>query len=187
MGAYGPTIENTDAIIDKLELLDMVCLKQGVNAELLVLGGSALLLLMAYNEREFRPTRDIDVTLISSSDETTILSLLQQLRIDTVDSIIELPPLEDLRHPKHEKMEIEVGLQAIRVYVPKPEYLACTKLFSRRQKDLDDLLQSDLLLLCNKDELLSLVEDYKVEFLFLSNPDVNVHQLDEIMRVKGII
>lgn len=184
MGAYGTELKKADAVIEKLEILDMHCVDKNVKAKILVVGGSALLLLMEYNGKPFRPTRDVDITLMSSTDDAVIRNILAEISMDTVDGIIQMPPSEDF---VDQPLKIDIDFEAIEVYVPKVELLACTKLFSKRQKDLNDLLESDLLLLCDKDELITLVEDYKQYFIFIDHPDVNVHQLDNILKQKGII
>lgn len=61
------------------------------------------MLLIEMHNRKFRPTRDIDVNLLSTTDEITTRKILQQLAIDVLDGIVEVPPMEDFRDK--EKLE----------------------------------------------------------------------------------
>ena len=85
------------------------------------------------------------------------------------------------------KLKIEnAGFQYIEVFVPTLELLACTKIFSKREKDLQDIRDTDLLVLCDKDELMQLVDEYKDYLLNINDADLNLHQLDNIFKQKGI-
>ena len=176
---------NADEIIDNLFTLDYLCKNRDVTADLLILGGAGIALLMEINDHSFRITRDIDVNLLDSSDEQAILSTLKELNIDIVGGVMELPPMEDFRI-KHNHYQLNLDFSAIRVFLPSPELLACAKLFSKRGKDLEDLRESNLLNICDKVKLLEFVEDYKQ---YMLNPDdkfVNVHELVHILEAKGI-
>ena len=140
---------------------------------------------MEMNERNFRSTRDIDINLLSTTDEAGIRKLLKNLAIDVLDGIIEVPPMEDFK--EKEKLKIEdTGFRCIEVFVPTIELLACTKIFSKREKDLQDLRDTDLLVICNKRELMEMVEEYKDYLLNPDDPDLNYHQLASIFEQKGI-
>ncbi len=143
------------------------------------------MLLLEMHKRKFRPTRDIDINLLSTSDEESIRKILQKLAIDVLDGVVEVPPMEDFRDK--EKLKIEgTGFQCIEVYVPTVELLACTKIFSKREKDLQDLQDTDLLLICDKDTLMEMVDEYKDYLINPNDPDLNYHQLVHIFKQKGI-
>ncbi len=185
MGSFGEKMEQTDAILEKLDELDVMCELNGIQAQILILGGAGLLLLMEMHERKFRPTRDIDINILSSTDEAGIRKILQDLAIDILDGVVEVPPMEDFK--EKEKLKIEdAGFQNIEVFVPTIELLACTKIFSKREKDLQDLRETDLLVICNKDALLEMVDEYKDYLLNPHDPDLNYYQLVHIFEQKGI-
>jgi len=175
----------SDEIIDRLELLDILCMEDNVEAELVVLGAAGILLCMELVNRTFRPTRDIDVNLLSSSNKDRIHQLLREVEVDTVGGVMELPPMEDFEGDNLFKIS-GIDFEAINVFVPSIEMLACSKIFSTRQKDLQDLQKTDILLACNKDKLLSLVEEYTPHMLNPNNPDSNIHSLENILLEKGI-
>ena len=95
MSAFGEQMHETDAILDKLDELDIMCEMKGIDAQILILGGAGLLLLMEMHKRKFRPTRDIDINLLSTNDEAGIRKILQDLAIDVLDGVVEVPPMED--------------------------------------------------------------------------------------------
>lgn len=185
MGSFGKKMKQSEDILMKLDELDLMCESNGIKAEILVLGGAGLMLLLELHDREFRPTRDIDINLLSSTNESGIRKILKQIAIDVIDGVIEVPPLEDFRDK--EKLKIEnAGFQYIKVFVPTLELLACTKIFSKREKDLQDIRDTDLLILCDKEELVNLVNEYKDYLLNVNDPDLNLHQLENIFKQKGI-
>lgn len=185
MAMYGPVLEKVDEILDRLEYLDFLCEQHDIQAEFVILGGAGILLFMEMYDRPFRPTRDIDVNLLSTSNKEEIHKILEKTQIEIVGGVIDLPPMEDFRDG--EKFEIEgVDFQAIKVYVPSIELLACTKIFSKREKDLKDLKETSLLDMCDKYKLLDMVEDYKENMLNPNDMNVNVHELMHILEEKGI-
>lgn len=185
MGAYGRIMKKSDEIFERLDILDILCEKQKVKAELVILGGAAILILMEMNNRTFRPTRDIDVNILSATNYEEIYKLLEQSNIDIVGGVMELPPMEDIRDGA--KYKIDLDFNSIKVYVPAIELLACTKIFSKREKDLRDLEESSLLDLCDKNKLIKMVEEYKENMLSQNDIDINVHQLEHILIQKGIL
>ncbi|GLC90345.1 DUF6036 family nucleotidyltransferase [Lysinibacillus piscis] len=185
MGAFGELMDDMDLILDKLSEVDIICGERGVNAEILILGGAGLLLLLETHNRKFRPTRDIDINLLSTNDEEGIRKVLKELAIDVLDGVVEVPPIEDFR--EQEKFRIEdAGFEHIKVFVPMIELLACTKIFSKREKDLQDLQDTDLLDICNKEKLLAMVNEYKDYLINPNDPDLNYHQLLRILKQKGL-
>lgn len=176
-------LTKADHVLDQLERLDIMCEDKGVQAELIIIGGSGLLLLMEIFEQDFRPTRDVDVKVLSASDMDELFGLLKEANIHIVGGVAEFPPIEDFREKK--KYKVEAQFTNITVYVPTPELLACTKIFSKRPKDLTDLEQSKLLDFCNLDILRDLIEDYKSYMLNPDDRDMNVHQIEEIFKQKA--
>jgi len=176
----------TEEILDRLELLDIYCVADQVQAELIILGASGILLFMEMKKQTFRPTRDIDVNVLSTTNSDQIYELLQKVKIDTVGGVMELPPMEDFKKTELFKLE-GIDFEAIKIYVPSIELLACSKIFSTREKDLRDLKETDILKLCNIEKLLDMVEEYKDYMINPDNPDTNVHQLEETLKEKGIL
>lgn len=171
-------------IVDKLELLDIMCEREGVNAELIVIGGSGLHLLMELYKKEFRPTRDVDVQLLNASDMEEINRLLRELNIHVVSSgIAALPPLDEY-DKKDAKYEIEEAFTNIKVYVPTPELLACTKIFTNRPRDLMDLKKS-LLDICDLAVLRYHIDDFKNYTLNPNDPNLNLYEIEQILKEKG--
>ena len=80
-----------------------------------------------------------------------------------------------------------IDFEAIKVYVPSIELLACSKIFSTREKDLRDLKETDILNFCNLEKLLDMVEEYKGYMINPDNSDTNVHHLEEALKEKGIL
>jgi len=175
----------TDEIIDRLELLDIYCIQNNVQAELIILGASGLLIYMEMKNKSFRPTRDIDVNLLSASNPDKIRELLELVKIDTVGGVMELPPMEDFSGKEIFKIE-GAEFANITVYVPSIELLACTKIFSTRKKDLVDLQETDILVMCEIGKLMRLVDEYKSYMMNEKNPDANIHQLKQILIDKEI-
>lgn len=177
--------QDSDAIIDKLLEFDYHCLMSKVTGKLVVLGGSGILLFMEAMQDTFRPTRDIDVNILSSPDIQAFRSLLLENGIDIVGGVSELPPKEDyiIDDTLH---KIDVDFEAIEVYVPSIEMLACTKLFSKREKDFNDLSQTNILNRCDKNALLELVEEYKLYMLNPEDKSINVHDLFHFFELRGI-
>lgn len=185
MADFKQEFHNSEEIIAYLDLLDITCATKGIKADLVILGGAGIALVMALRERPFRMTRDIDVNILNTSDETEIATILKEFEIDIVGGVMDLPPIEDFRE-KENHLQIDADFEAIRVFVPSPEMLACAKLFTKREKDMLDLKNSELLSICDKEKLLSMVEEYKD---YMLNPDdtfVNVHELVNLLAEKGI-
>lgn len=65
MGSFGNEMKNVDEILDKLTEIDLMCEQNKIYAEILILGGAGLLLIMKMQGDSFRSTRDIDINLIS--------------------------------------------------------------------------------------------------------------------------
>ncbi|MED4553897.1 DUF6036 family nucleotidyltransferase [Lysinibacillus capsici] len=186
MGVYQEEFMYTiDDIVKKLELLDIFCGIRKTKGQLILFGGSAILIRLELENFSFRPTKDIDVGILKSMDEKELVQAIREANIDLIVGTIEVPPPEDFRDMEKYKLETNT-LDNIEVFVPSFELLACTKLFSKRQKDLDDLEQTDLLNVCNKEALLELVEDYKGYVVNPEHPDWNYKKIDDIFSVRSI-
>lgn len=172
-------------VLNILTDLDLYCKQSNVKGELVILGGSAFLTYMGLENICFRTTLDIDVNIIATSNESIFKDFLKKLQIDVVGGIMEVPPLEDFEN-NNELIKLDYDFEYIEVYLPKLELLACTKIFSTRVKDLEDLEHYNILEKCDKIKLLKMVEEYKRYLLNPSNPDLNVHQLNRILKEKGI-
>lgn len=185
MAAYGKNMSNTDEIINQLIEIDVSCGESDVSAEILILGGAALAILLEQYDSSFRSTKDIDIEILSTPNREIFESILRRYEVDIISGIVEVPPQEDFS--VGEKFEVnKEGFKNLKVFVPKIELLACTKIFSKRGKDLQDLTETDLLLHCDKDTLRKLVDEYKDYTLMLGSPDLNYHQFDRILEEKGI-
>ncbi|MCM3087533.1 DUF6036 family nucleotidyltransferase [Bhargavaea ginsengi] len=175
-----------EEIVDRLSLLDFYCMKSGTIADLVILGGSGILMQLAINKDEFfRSTQDIDVNILLTNDTEAIYHQLREANIDVVGGVMEVPPLEDFKETDS-LYELDMDFSNIRVFVPTLELLACCKIFSKRQKDLDDLESTSLLEQCDKDSLLEMVDEYRANLLNEHDPDLNLHLLDNILAEKGI-
>lgn len=177
-------LQERDEILFVLYELDEQCQKKKTTAELILLGGAAIFLFLDSHGVYFRPTRDIDVNIIETSNINEMRDILRENQIDIVGGVMELPPMEDFINSK--KYLIDSGFTNLRVYVPSIELLACAKIFSAREKDLLDLRNSDLLKLCDIDKLMEMVEEYKDYVLNFKNLDLNFHELACILEEKRI-
>ena len=185
MGTLQEKMHDASEILDKLELLDAYCEANDTVGQIMMFGGSAILVVLELHKRPFRPTRDIDVSILASNDEKALIEALELANIDLISGTIEVPPKEDL--VDIEKYKLDFGsLKNIEVFVPSLEMLACTKLFSKRQKDLDDLEQTALLDLCDKDKLKELVAEYSQYVLNPAHLDWNYHKIDDILALRSI-
>ncbi|MBP1968360.1 hypothetical protein J2Z83_000452 [Virgibacillus natechei] len=178
--------DSSKEIIEAMYYLDNYCILKNIHAEIVLMGGSAIMITLGIlNGMNFRSTNDIDVETISTTDMDLLQESLDLSNIHLVGGIMEVPPLEDLKE-KDNLYEIHQDFSDINLFVPNIEILACCKIFSKRQKDLDDLENTPLLDACDKGKLLEMVNEYKVELLNPNDPDLNVHQLDNIFRQRSI-
>ncbi|MET3576111.1 DUF6036 family nucleotidyltransferase [Bhargavaea ullalensis] len=177
----------SEEIVDHLFLLDFLCIQAGVKAELVVLGGSGILLQLELNNHtDFRPTQDIDVNVTSATNFDAIYEQLKKANIHPVGGVMEVPPLEDFQE-EDSRQELDVPFSNIRVFVPSIELLACCKIFSKREKDLEDLESSSLLEMCNQELLGDMIAEYEENLLNKHDPNLNLHQLERILDEKGIV
>ncbi|WP_438315432.1 DUF6036 family nucleotidyltransferase [Sporosarcina sp. FA9] len=175
---------NSNDVYRELAYLDYECSKANVTADLVLLGGSGLLVLLESLNDTFRPTLDVDINVLQSSNIDKFMSLLEGLNIDIVGGVMEAPPLEDFKNDKN-KQKLDINFSSINIYVPGIELLACCKIFSTRSKDLEDLESSSLLDHCNKDTLWNMVEEYEENLLNPGNPNLNLHELKRIIKERA--
>ena len=79
---------NTDEIRDKLSLLDKFCHEQGITAEFVIVGGSAMNLLLAKENIVFRGTHDIDIAGLDTTNHDKLYQYLPKLGIEPVDGVL---------------------------------------------------------------------------------------------------
>lgn len=175
-----------EQIIYKLMELDMHCSLKNIDAKLVILGGSGILINLAMQGTQFRSTNDIDVETIAATDIDSFSKSLAEFKIQTVGGIMDVPPMEDLKNQENLYKIEGQGFTNLDVYVPSLELLACCKIFSKREKDLYDLKDTNLLDKCDKSKLLSLIEEYKPYTLNIDDPFLNLHELANIFSEKGI-
>lgn len=173
-------------IMGTLLAFDYQCGIEGLQADFVVLGGSAILMVMSEMGKEFRPTSDVDIEILKTTNLKKLRETLKNFEIEEVGGVMEVPGMDDFEIGSGNVKWLEAPFKNIKVYLPNLEILACCKLFSKRQKDLNDLTATDILKNCNKEKLMSMVEEYKGYVLNLSDPDINVHQLSRILNKKGI-
>lgn len=184
--SYSNQYKDVEGIIDTLLVLDTFCASKNIEIEIVVVGASGILLFieMMNKKTTYRPTRDIDIRITEGVVTQELKTALQEYEIEIVEGVIQFPPREDFQENGF-RHKIEGLFEAIEVYVPDIELLACTKIFSSRQKDLEDLESTNLLELCDKSKLLELVEEYKSNMTW-NDPFCNVHDLSRIFQEKGI-
>lgn len=176
---------NTKDILLILARLDEQCRSQGTQAELMLLGASAIKILCDLKGMEFRSTRDIDVNIVAASSMEEIRHLLLINGIDIVGGVIDVPPMEDF--VEGTKFLINSNyFTNIRVFVPTIELLACSKIFSTRGKDLEDLKESDILKLCDIPKLMEMIDEYKEYALNKDDLNLNLVELPCILKEKGL-
>src|SRR5690625_1015729 len=174
-----------DDILTTLATFDLYCMKNDIEAELVILGGSALLMVIEMQNGNFRATRDIDVDIVRTNDMKGLMKQIRNFNIDIVGGVMEVPPHEDFVDPEN-YTELDLEFKAIKVLLPSIELLACTKIFTKRGKDLEDLENTDILVRCDKEKLLAMVEEYQMNLLNPSDPFLNYHELDRLFKEKGI-
>ncbi|WP_313635347.1 DUF6036 family nucleotidyltransferase [Exiguobacterium sp.] len=184
--SYSDQYRDIEEIIDTLMVLDTFCEASNIKVEIVIVGASGIILCMEIMNQEmgFRPTRDIDIQITRGEVTAALQAALQEYEIEIVGGVIHFPPREDFRDDDY-RYKIEGLFEAIDVYVPNIELLACTKIFSSREKDLRDLENTDLLNLCNKNKLIELVDEY-ISNMPSRDPSSNVHDLSRIFQEKGI-
>lgn len=158
---------NTDEIRDKLSLLDKYCFEQSITAEFVIVGGSAMNLLLAKENVGFRPTSDIDIAGLDITNKNRLHDYLSTLGIELVDGIL-LPDVTEFLDSENIQ-SFEDDYSNLTVYLPTYEMQACIKSLTDRKKDYEDVITSGILNYCDIPKLITLIDKYK-DYLLNSNP-----------------
>ncbi|WP_416147695.1 DUF6036 family nucleotidyltransferase [Salipaludibacillus sp. HK11] len=141
---------------------------------LTIFGGSALLL-----KSNIHATSDIDAFVRMEHEDAQVRKILANYSVSSsIESVMELPPLEDVRK---EFERLNVAFNHLEVYLPSTEHLIISKLFTTRQteKDMEDILESGILGNANIDKLKGLYEEY-LPYIML--PRRRYNELDELLK-----
>lgn len=146
--------------------------RRGTTSKIIITGGSAIALLSKGN----RVTTDIDYigSLALSSSELNKLSLSND-----VEGILIVPAIEEMT------FDLEYKYSNLEVYVLSWEDLAIMKLYSTRQKDLEDLQGYILPSIRLFYQLKGRLKYYECDYVGnLDDPDLNYNSFDSL--VKGL-
>lgn len=171
---------NTDEIRDKLNLLDKYCFEQSITAEFVVVGGSAMNLLLAKENVEFRPTHDIDIAGLDLNSKDKLHHYLLELGIEPVDGVL-LPDVPELMDSEN-IIYFDDDYTNLTVYLPSYEMQACIKSLTNRHKDYEDIINSGILNYCDIHKLIDLIEEYK-DYLLNPNP-LYSHYRDVLIELQ---
>ena len=183
---YNDDLMDDLEIRKKLKTLDILCKKDDIKASFILVGGAALILTLALHNKQIRTTRDIDVseTTVNNNDSDKLLNHFNLLNISTnVDALIHPPGVEILEEGEYK--EFNDDYTNIRVYLVTPEMLVVTKAFSKRKRDLEDILNEDLLDLIDPKKTISLIEEFKTYYIFADDPELNVS--DILPKLKKMV
>lgn len=157
-------------IVEILEELNTILVKKGITGKIIVTGGSAIALL----SKGSRVTTDIDYigSLSLSSAELNKLSLSND-----VEGILIVPAIEEMT------FDLEFKYSNLKVYVLSWEDLAIMKLYSTRQKDLEDLQDYILPNIRLFYRLKSRLKYYECDYVGnLDDPDLNYNSYDNLVQ-----
>ena len=157
-------------IVEILEELSSTLGKKGITGKIIVTGGSAIALL----SRGSRVTTDIDYvgSLALSSAELNKLSLSND-----VEGILVVPAIEEMT------FDLEFKFSNLEVYVLSWEDLAIMKLYSTRQKDLEDLKDYILPNIQLFHQLKRRLKYYECDYVGnLDDPDLNYNSYDRLVQ-----
>lgn len=157
-------------IVEILEELNTILGKRGITGKIIVTGGSAIALL----SKGSRVTTDIDYigSLALSSAELNKLSLSND-----VEGILIVPAIEEMT------FDLEFKYSNLEVYVLSWEDLAIMKLYSTRQKDLEDLQEYILPNIKLFYRLESRLKYYECDYVGnLDDPDLNYNSYDSLVQ-----
>lgn len=144
--------------------------RRGITGKIIVTGGSAIALL----SKGSRVTTDIDYigSLTLSSAELNKLSLSND-----VEGILIVPAIEEMT------FELEFKYSNLEVYVLSWEDLAIMKLYSTRQKDLEDLQEYILPNIQLFHQLKRRLKYYECDYVGnLNDPDLNYNSYDSLVQ-----
>lgn len=169
---------DAEKIISTLEMIDALCLKKNITANILIVGGSAFSLFLAKNNRRFRFTMDIDFANEPFQDYPDISDFLHRAGIEHVRGVL-MPDATEIQQ-ELEYMEYLHPFSTIKVYTPTPEMLVCIKALTNRKKDFNDIMDSGILDFCDVSRTITLIEEYRG---YLLNPDPLYFHVDEVLEV----
>lgn len=144
--------------------------RRGITGKIIVTGGSAIALL----SKGSRVTTDIDYigNLALSSAELNKLSLSND-----VEGILIVPAIEEMT------FDLEFKYSNLEVYVLSWEDLAIMKLYSTRQKDLEDLQEYILPNIRLFYQLKRRLKYYECDYVGnLNDPDLNYNSYDRLVQ-----
>ena len=153
-----------------LEEVNSTLAERGTTGKIVITGGSAISILT----RGERVTTDIDYvgSLALSSAELNKLSLSND-----VEGILVVPAIEEMT------FDLEFKYSNLTVYVLSWEDLAIMKLYSTRQKDLEDLQEYILPNINLFYRLESRLRYYECDYVGnLHDPDLNYNSYDSLVR-----
>lgn len=157
-------------IVEILEELNSTLKKKGITGKIIVTGGSAISLL----SKGSRVTTDIDYigSLALSSAELNKLSLSND-----IVGILIVPAIEEMT------FDLEFKYSNLEVYVLSWEDLAIMKLYSTRQKDLEDLQEYILPNIRLFYRLASRLKYYECDYVGnLDDPDLNYNSYSSLIE-----
>ena len=157
-------------IVKTLKEINSSLAKRGTTGKIIITGGSAISILT----RGERVTTDIDYigNLSLSSDELNKLSLSND-----VEGILIVPAIEEMT------FDLEFSYSNLEVYVLSWEDLAIMKLYSTRQKDLEDLQEYILPNIKLFYRLRGRLKYYECDYVGnLNDPDLNYNSYDSLVQ-----
>lgn len=157
-------------IVEILEELNSTLRKKCITGKIIVTGGSAIALL----SKDSRVTTDIDYigNLALSSAELNKLSLSND-----VEGILVVPAIEEMT------FDLEFSYSNLEVYVLSWEDLAIMKLYSTRQKDLEDLQEYILPNIRLFYQLKCRLKYYECDYVGnLDDPDLNYNSYGSLVQ-----
>lgn len=158
------------SIKEILEELNETLVKRGTTGKIIITGGSAISLL-THGERV---TTDIDYvgSLALSNSELSNLSLSND-----VEGILIVPAIEEMT------FDLKFTYSNLEVYVLSWEDLAIMKLYSTRQKDLNDLKKYVLPNIQLFHQLKRRLKYYECDYVGnLEDPDLNYNSYDSLVQ-----
>lgn len=157
-------------ILSTLERTNSLLADKGAKGKIIVVGGSAIALLT----RGERVTTDIDYigNLALSSAKLNKLSLSND-----VEGILIVPAIEEMT------FEEQYNFSNLEVYILSWEDLAIMKLYSTRQKDLEDLQEYILPNIKLFHQLNRRLKYYECDYVGnLDDPDLNYNSYDSLVQ-----
>lgn len=145
--------------------------------EIILFGGR---LLQGYTNNGHQ-TEDVDIQLFKSTSISE-LEIESMLRFHIIAGVMEVPPIEECVD-----LESYIELSNLKVYLPSPEMLVISKLASKRAKDLWHLEETDILNVCNIQQLIEMAEDYQQYVLNNTDPNLNFNSFHKLLKDKGLL